>query len=122
MPRTSGGFDLDGFRRLVHKHSITLAYLQTSVHNLTGFTATDRDLSLVAECCDELGVTVVEDLVLADLRYDGSSLAPVASRVKKAPIVVVGSVSKLGWGGLPSDGCGGDAGPHRPPHSVSFSR
>ena len=100
LPRRTGGFDLDGLRRLVAKHDIKLAYLQTSVHNPTGYVATDRELSLLAECCDDLGITVLEDLVLADLRYDGSSLAPLAARVAKAPVVVVGSVSKLGWGGL----------------------
>lgn len=110
LPRRSGGFDLDGLRRLVAKHDIRLAYLQTSVHNPTGYAATDRDLSLLAECCDDLKLTVLEDLVLADLRYDGSSLAPLAARVRTASVVVVGSVSKLGWGGLRIGWLRGEAG------------
>ncbi|MFT7598993.1 MAG: DNA-binding transcriptional MocR family regulator [Acidimicrobiales bacterium] len=100
LPRIAGAIELAGLRRLAIESGATVAYLQTSVHNPTGFVATDDDLNQLAKLIDELGLTVVEDLVLADLRFDGSRPRPVAARVSSATVVVVGSVSKLGWGGL----------------------
>ncbi len=100
LPRTAGGIDVGGLRRLVEQHRPTVAYLQTSVHNPTGAAALDWELRSLASVCDELNLTVLEDLVLADLRYDGSRPAPLAARVTRAEVLVIGSISKLGWGGL----------------------
>ncbi len=100
LPRERGGIDVVGLRRLVAQHGVRLAYLQTSVHNPTGLTAADWEIRELAGVCDELELTVLEDLVLADLRFDGSRPAPLASRVTTAQVLVIGSISKLGWGGL----------------------
>lgn len=100
LPRLRGGIDVSGLRRIVAEHGVTLAYLQTSVHNPTGLAADDWEIRELAGVADELGLTVLEDLVLADLRYDGSRPAPLAARVKHADVLVIGSISKLGWGGL----------------------
>ncbi len=100
LPRVAGAIDPIGLRRLVRQHDIGLAYLQTSVHNPTGWTADDWEFRQLARVCDELELTVLEDLVLADLRYDGSLPAPIAARTRRATVLVIGSLSKLGWGGL----------------------
>ncbi len=100
LPRNGGGIDTAELRRLVNEHDLSLAYLQTSVHNPTGFSMDDWQLRSLAKVCDELNLTVLEDLVLADLRYDGSRPTPLAGRVNHASILVIGSLSKLGWGGL----------------------
>ena len=100
LPRDRGGIDVVGLRRLVAENDVSIAYLQTSVHNPTGAAAKDWELRDLAKACDELKLTVLEDLVLADLRFDGSRPASLASRVEKADVLVIGSISKLGWGGL----------------------
>lgn len=100
LPRTEGRIDVSGLRRLVAEKSVSIAYLQTGVHNPTGFAAEDWELKDLATACDELGLTVLEDLVLADLRFDGKSVRPLAARVSSASVLVIGSISKLGWGGL----------------------
>ncbi|MGH1503100.1 MAG: PLP-dependent aminotransferase family protein [Acidimicrobiales bacterium] len=100
LARTAGGIDATGLRRLVRAQGTTAAYLQTSVHNPTGWAAQDWQFRELAKACDDLGLTVIEDLVLADLRYDGSLPAPIAARTRKATVIVIGSISKLGWGGL----------------------
>lgn len=100
LPRTSGRIDVSALRRLVAEHGASIAYLQTGVHNPTGYAAQDWELDDLATACDDLGITVLEDLVLADLRFDGADVRPLAARVRTAPILVIGSVSKLGWGGL----------------------
>lgn len=100
LPRVNGGIDIGGLRSLVAKHDIRLAYLQTSVHNPTGLVAQDWEFRALARVCDELNLTVVEDMVLADLRYDGSQPSPIAARTRIANVIAIGSISKLGWGGL----------------------
>ncbi len=100
LPRTGGGVDPEAFGSLVERTGARLAYLQTLVHNPTGRCADPRQLGRLAEVVDATGITLLEDLVLSDLRFDGERIAPVAARVVEAATVVVGSVSKLGWGGL----------------------
>lgn len=100
LPRTAGGIDPDAFAALVRSSGARLAYLQTLVHNPTGQCGDERQLRRLAEAVTATGVTVIEDLVLAELRFDGERSAPLASRVDRDQVVVVGSVSKLGWGGL----------------------
>ncbi len=100
LPRTTGSVDPDAFRSMVDRTGARLAYLQTLVHNPTGHCADQHQLRRLAEQIDATGITLLEDLVLSDLRFDGQRIPPVAARVTEARTVVVGSVSKLGWGGL----------------------
>ncbi len=98
LARVEGGIDVAGLGRLVRANDCRLAYLQTSVHNPTGFVADDADIRRLADTVTRLGLTVIEDLVLGDLRFDGRRPRPLAALAPAT--VVVGSVSKLGWGGL----------------------
>lgn len=100
LARNSGGVDPDRFASLVRSSGARLAYLQTLVHNPTGQCADEGSLRRLGEVVTASQVTVVEDLVLADLRFDGERPASLAARVPPGRAVVVGSVSKLGWGGL----------------------
>lgn len=100
LPRRSGAIDVRRLRSLVTSSGAKIAYLQTSVHNPTGLAAEEWELRELAATCDELGLTVLEDLVLADLRFDGSRPPPLAALTAKAHVLVIGSISKLGWGGL----------------------
>lgn len=100
LPRSEGRIDVTGLRRLVADNDVSIAYLQTGVHNPTGFAAEDWELEDLSTAVDELDLTVLEDLVLADLRFDRGSIRPLASRTRTASVLVIGSISKLGWGGL----------------------
>ena len=106
LPRTSGAIDVALLREQVERTGATVAYLQTLVHNPTGFIGDSTALDELASVVEELGLRVIEDVVLADLRFDHTKPAPLAARVTRrhpsggASVVVVGSVSKLGWGGL----------------------
>ncbi len=100
LPRNEGGIDPDAFASVARASGARLAYLQTLVHNPTGHCGDEHQLRRLAEVVAASGVTVIEDLVLADLRFDGRRPLPLAARVDGGRVVVVGSVSKLGWGGL----------------------
>ncbi|MDA3038767.1 MAG: PLP-dependent aminotransferase family protein [Actinomycetota bacterium] len=107
VPRHSGAIDGGLLRTLAESSGATLAYLQTLVHNPTGLTGDDDALDRLADSIGDLSLTVVEDVVLADLRFDHRRPSPLAARMMgssaagtAAQVIVVGSVSKLGWGGL----------------------
>jgi DNA-binding transcriptional MocR family regulator len=76
-----------------------LAYLQSTLHSPTGVVLTATRRAAVAELVAEARVPLVEDLALAGLAW-GPTPAPVAALAPDEPIAVVGSLSKLLWGGL----------------------
>ncbi len=107
VPRRSGAIDGEELCALAIETGAKLAYLQTLVHNPTGLTGDDAALDRLASAIGSSRLTIVEDVVLADLRFDHLRPTPLAARtVRSSPtgaspqVIVVGSVSKLGWGGL----------------------
>ena len=76
-----------------------LAYLQSTVHNPTGVMLSAARRRDIAALIRDSHVPLVEDLALADLAW-GTAPPPIAAHVPDASVVVVGSLSKLFWGGL----------------------
>ena len=54
----------------------------------------------MAALARETGVPVVEDATLADLAFDGAAPKPLAAYASEAPIITIGSLSKVAWPGL----------------------
>lgn len=75
-----------------------LVYLQ-GLHSPTGSVLADRRRRDIAALVDAARVPLVEDAALVDLAW-ASVPAPIASHAPHASIAVVGSLSKLFWGGL----------------------
>lgn len=76
-----------------------LVYLQSSLHSPTGAVLAGHRRPRIAELLSEARVPLVEDLALAGLAWaDGPP--PIASHAPDQPVAVVGSLSKLFWGGL----------------------
>ena len=76
-----------------------LVYLQSAVHSPTGAILSDERRQRVAAILGPSGVPLVEDLALADLAWS-TVPPPIASYDKRVIAAVVGSLSKLFWGGL----------------------
>lgn len=76
-----------------------LVYLQPTVQSPTGTVLPAARRRHVAELVRRYRVPLVEDLALADLCW-GSAPPPVAALCPEASVVVVGSLSKVLWGGL----------------------
>jgi DNA-binding transcriptional MocR family regulator len=76
-----------------------LVYLQTGVHSPTGTVLSESRRQRIAIALSQCSVPVVEDLALCDLGWS-SSPRPLAADVPGASTTVVGSLSKLFWGGL----------------------
>ena len=87
-------------RALASEHAPQLVYLTTTCHNPTGSNVDAEVRREVARIAVEFGVPLVEDMVLADLSLELPP-PPVATFARRsAPIIVVGSLSKVIWGGL----------------------
>ncbi len=76
-----------------------LLYLQPTVQSPTGSVLTPSRRRRVAELVSHYRVPLVEDLALADLAWDPAP-PPVASLCGDASVAVVGSLSKVLWGGF----------------------
>lgn len=100
VPVDSQGARVDLLRETAEEHGARLAYLVTTHHNPTGVVMSERrrrDLALLA---DQLDLTVVDDVTLADLWLDRRPPPPVASFASDSSVITIGSMSKLFWGGL----------------------
>jgi DNA-binding transcriptional MocR family regulator len=76
-----------------------LVYLQSTLHSPTGVVLSESRRRKIAELITEARVPLVEDLALADLAWEPAP-PPIASFCTDASVAVVGSLSKLFWGGL----------------------
>ena len=76
-----------------------LLYLQSTLHNPTGALLSAARRREVAALVRDSHVPLVEDLALANLAWT-SSPPPIAAQIPDASVAVVGSLSKLFWGGL----------------------
>jgi len=77
-----------------------LVYLSPTLQNPTGTIMPAAARDRVAALARETGVPVVEDTTLADLAFDGAVPAPLAAHAPEAPIITIGSLSKVAWPGL----------------------
>ena len=75
-------------------------YLVPDFHNPTGRLLDGARRREVARLAAEFHVPVMEDTVQAELWFDAPPPAPIAAFDLAAPILTVGSMSKVFWGGL----------------------
>ena len=100
IPMTDAGMDLDALDVLVRERQPRLLYLIPTFHNPTGITLAHADRKRLVSRISEDGITTIDDMTLADLAFSGSEPRPLAAIDPQAPIVTVGSFSKVYWGGL----------------------
>lgn len=77
-----------------------LVYLSPTLQNPTGTIMPPAARDRVAALARDTGVPIVEDTTLADLAFDAAGPAPLAAHAPTAPIITVGSLSKVAWPGL----------------------
>jgi DNA-binding transcriptional MocR family regulator len=91
---------VDRLREAVAREAPRLIYLISSFHNPTGALMPEAHRRAVARLAADTGTPVLEDLTLADLDLGAPPPPPIAATLPGAPVLVVGSLSKLVWGGL----------------------
>jgi DNA-binding transcriptional MocR family regulator len=100
VPVTERGADLDALERMLCVHRPRLVYLQPSFHNPVGTLMPPDARRRLADLAAAHNVPVVDDAVLGDLGHGTPVPPPVACYRADAPVVLVGSMSKVFWGGL----------------------
>lgn len=91
-------------RALASEHAPQLVYLTTTCHNPTGSNVDAEVRREVARIAGEFGVPLVEDMVLADLSLELPPPPAATFARRSAPIIVVGSLSKVIWAACASGG------------------
>jgi DNA-binding transcriptional MocR family regulator len=87
-------------KETVARVSPRLVYLMPTYQNPTGAVMPEACRRAVARLSRELQLPIVEDNTLADLSLGGRPPAPIAAFDAEAPVLTIGSLSKLFWGGL----------------------
>ncbi|WP_163509950.1 PLP-dependent aminotransferase family protein [Fodinicola acaciae] len=105
VPGDDDGIDVDALVSLIREEKPKLLYLVPTFQNPTGRTITATRRRAIAEAASREGIWIVEDDPYAELRYDGTTLAPIAAEPAAADrTILLGSFSKilapglrLGW-------------------------
>lgn len=95
-----GGVRVDHLADVLARSLPRLVYVVPDFHNPTGIVLNEARRREIARLAAEYHVPVVEDIVQTDLWFDRPTPAPIASHAPDAPVLTVGSMSKVFWGGL----------------------
>lgn len=100
LPVGPQGVRVEEVRLAVERSASRLIYVMPTFQNPTGAVLPEKQRRQLARFSEELQVPILEDNTLADLWLEEAPPAPVAAFSARAPILTVGSLSKLFWGGL----------------------
>lgn len=100
VPVTAEGLDVGRFESIVRSKRPQLAYLIPTYHNPTGTVVRGPARQHLARVIGEHRISTIDDLTLWELGFVGDTPPPLAVLAPDAPIVSVGSLSKVFWGGL----------------------
>ena len=100
LPVDAGGVPPAVLRDSITATAARLIYLTPTFQNPTGAVMPKAARREVARIAVELGVPVIDDGTLADLVLDGAPPPLIARFAPAAPVLTIGSLSKLMWPGL----------------------
>jgi DNA-binding transcriptional MocR family regulator len=100
VPVTSAGVDLDALAATLADHPVRAVYLMPTFHNPTGCVLPEAGRRRLAALAKAYDVPVIEDDAVAELSLGDHAPAPVGAHAGGAPVLTIGSMSKLFWGGL----------------------
>lgn len=99
IPSDGAGPDVPRLREALANTHPSLVYLCPTVNNPTGVTMSVTRRMRIVEACRPYGMPVVDDCANNDVVV-GERPPPLATFDPSAPVITVGSISKLFWGGL----------------------
>lgn len=100
LPVSFDGARVDVLAGLLGSASPKLVYLNPGFHNPTGTVMPDAARAEVAHLVTRHEVALIDDRVVAELALEGEPPPPIAAHAPDAPILTVGSTSKVLWSGL----------------------
>jgi len=90
----------DALRAALRAHPARLLYLTPTFQNPTGTTMTEGARREIARLASDAHVTILEDESLVDIALGPVPPRSMAALAPNAPVISIGSLSKLCWGGL----------------------
>jgi len=87
-------------RDRIRNSAARLVYLTPTFQNPTGSVMPAAARKEIGRIIAESGVPLIDDGALAELVLDGTTPPPLAAYATQAPIITIGSLSKLVWPGL----------------------
>ncbi len=99
IERDAGGLRVDSLKQLLTRHHVHALYVAASCNNPTGGRTAPHRRERVAALAADHDLTVIEDTVLDELRFDGDPGVPIWALLPER-VFAAGSLSKVAWGGL----------------------
>ena len=100
LPVGPGGVPSATLRDRIIATAARLVYLTPTFQNPTGAVMPIAARKEVAGIASELAIPVIDDGSLAEITLDGPPPPSIATYAPSAPILTIGSLSKLAWPGL----------------------
>jgi DNA-binding transcriptional MocR family regulator len=100
VPVGDHGVDIDALEATLRRNTVGMAYLMPTYQSPTGAVVPADGRRRIAEIAGATGVAIVEDATLADLSIAGEPPPLIARYAGDAPVLTIGSLSKLFWAGL----------------------
>jgi DNA-binding transcriptional MocR family regulator len=91
---------VDLLNELMEEHHPRLILLSPSCQAPTGATMTEPDRRVLIDSVDAHQVTTIDDQTMAELLIEPATPTPLAAISDTAPVITIGSISKLFWPGL----------------------
>jgi DNA-binding transcriptional MocR family regulator len=99
VERDAGGLRVDSLKQLLERHHVHALYIAPSCNNPTGGRTVAHRRERIAALAADHELTVIEDTVLDELRFDGDPGTPLWA-LQPERVFAAGSLSKVAWGGL----------------------
>ena len=94
------GVDFPLLMEVLRRGAPRFVYLMPTYQNPTGTLMPERQRRQLAKISEQMQIPILEDNTLAELSISAEPPPPIGAFSTKAPILTVGSLSKLFWGGL----------------------
>ncbi len=100
FPIETSGLQMETLQQQMASGLAQWLYLTPTMQNPTGTSLSITQRRILTRLAEEHGVTIIEDLTMADLLWTGPSLPPIAAYASKGNVISIGSLSKVVWGGI----------------------
>lgn len=99
IERDAAGLRVDHLKLLLERQHVHCLYLAPSCNNPTGTRTAPHRRERLAALAAEHELTLIEDIVLDELRFDGDPGVPLWAHQPER-VLAAGSLSKVAWGAL----------------------
>jgi DNA-binding transcriptional MocR family regulator len=100
VPAGDRGADVGLLADTIANSAVQAVYLMPTFHNPTGAVMAEEARRELARLSQSAGVPIVEDDTLANLALTTAAPPPISAFTNHAPVISIGSLSKLFWAGL----------------------